>query len=261
MLKSEVFVVKPSAMKVGRNFDTMGHVRTLVRHTEIARVQGKKSFKDSIQALEDAHPGIDVMAAEEAVVYTVLKTEAGQFLKDRAEVKALQEEIATLRPLEDVTGLCVTDKTHVYLMAHAIYKSVVLDADLFDPEKGGVDISAPIRNYYSKGGSLKELKDSLRPVFNRIIGQEGENFYAVKTKKADFAEPDLRHFLAAFGGAAKRQTVKKDGVTNYTDFNYVDKSGNKKAQVAAFTTLCAVVLDNASKHSIIRPEATEAKAE
>lgn len=257
MLKSEKFFMKTTALK-DKNFKFPDHVRTLVRNKELSVLQDKKSFKDGKKALEDAHADIDVLTCEESVINTVLKNNAGQFIKDRDDVVALKKEIASLPvTIDQVTALCPTDRVHITLMAHAIYKNVQLDTDIFDTEKGGVDISKAIQAYYSKG-SIKDLKDALRPVFNKLIGSEGDYFYGIKTKKSDFTDKDLRNFLAPFGGSAKREQVKskKDGVETITfkDFNYTDKSGNKKVQIAAFTTLCTVVLDNASKHDVIKPE-------
>ena len=262
MLKSEKFYCKTNSLK-DKNFDFGGHVRTSVRNKELSVLQDKKTYKDSKKALEDAHADIDILTCDESIINTVLKNDAGQFIKDRNEVVALKEEIASLPiTIDQVTALCPTDRVHITLMAHAIYKNVQLDADIFDTEKGGVDISKAVQAYYSKG-SIKDLKDALRPVFNKLIGSEGDYFYGIKTKKSDFTDKDLRNFLAPFGGSAKREQTKskKDGVETITfkDFNYTDKSGNKKVQIAAFTTLCAVVLDNASKHEVIKPEEEKKK--
>ena len=256
MLNSEKFYSKTNSLK-DATFDFAGHVRTLVRNTELSRMQDKKSFKDGKKKLEDLHADIDVLTCDEKTINETLGNDAGQFIKDRNEIVELKEEIKNLIPIDNVTALCPTDRVHITLMAHAIYKNVQLDADIFDTEKGGVDISKAIHAYYSKG-SIKDLKDALRPIFNKLIGSEGDHFYGIKPKKSDFTEKDLRNFLATFGGSAKREQVKskKDGVETITfkDFNYTDKSGNKKVQITAFTTLCAVVLDNASKHEVIKPE-------
>ena len=252
MLKTEKFYVQSNALKAN-NFAMLDYVTALVRNTELSRMQDKKSFKDGKATIEKDHADIDVMTCEESIINVSLGNDAGQFIKDRAEIKALQEECAKCLSMDKITSLCLTDRIHVTLMAHAIYKNVTLDSDIFDTEKGGVDISKAIQAYYNKG-SMKDLKDALRPVFNKLLGSEGDYFYAIKTSRSDFEEKDLRNFLASFGGTAKRETTKKGKDVIFGNYNYVDKSGNKKIQIAAFTTLCAVVLDNAKKHSVIKPE-------
>lgn len=265
MLSTEKIYVKSNCVKkeaLEAGFKPYDYVRSLVRNTELSNALNKKSWKDCVKALEDAHAGIDVMTCDEKTINETLKNDAGQFIKDRGDVKTLKEEVAGLLPLEKVTSLCTTDRVHIILMAHAIYKSVLLDADIFDTEKGGIDISGAIKKYYSNG-TIKDLKDALRPVFNKLIGSEGDYFYGIKTKKSDFSDKDLRNFFATFGGSAKRDSkkTKVDGkeVITFSDFNYTDKSGNKKVQISAFTTLCAVVLDNASKHEVIKSEESEEK--
>lgn len=262
MLKADKFVVKSDALKVETGFCMIDYVRSLVRNTELTKAMDKKSFKDGKSAIESAHTDVDPMTCDEAIIYQVLKADGGQFIKDRAEVLALRSEVEDCIPIDKVTSLCPSDRVHVTLMAHEIYKTVQLDSDIFDIEKGGIDISKPIKAYYNKG-SLKDLKNNLLPVFNKLLGSEGDYFYGIKTKKSSFENKDLRNFLASFGGTAKKSETKgKDkagqDVKIYGDFNYIDKSENRKVQISAFTTLCAVVLDNASKHEVIKPEkATE----
>jgi hypothetical protein len=256
MLETTKMYIKETSLK-NKNFNTFKHVETLIRNKELEKALAKKSFRDGKTILEDDHTDIDVLTCSESVIKTSLGNDAGQFIKDRDEIIALQNEVDKCLPLEDVTSLDMTDRVSVTLIAHAIYSSVVLDSDIFNPEKSGVDISNAISAYY-KRGSMKDLKDALRPVFHKLLGQDGTNFYAVKTKKSDFAESDLRHFLASFGGSARRNSTKKkvDGetVTTWGNYVYNTKSSNKKLQASAFTTLCAVVLDNASKHTVIKPE-------
>lgn len=252
MIKTEKFYVQSNALK-NNDFAILDYVTALVRNTELSRMQDKDTFKKGKATIEKDHANIDVMTCEESVINVSLGNDAGQFIKDRAEIKALQEECAKCLSMDKITSLCLTDRVHVTLMAHAIYKNVTLDADIFDIEKGGVDISKAIQAYYNKG-SMKDLKDALRPVFNKLLGSEGDYFYAIKTSRSDFEEKDLRNFLATFGGTAKRETTKKGKDVVFGNYNYVDKSGNKKVQLSAFTTLCAVVLDNAKKHSVIKPE-------
>lgn len=261
MLSTErIFVKEHMATLKDKDFHAYDYVKTLVRHKELEKALDKKSYKDGKKALEDAHPNINVLTCDKSIINTTLSVDAGQFIKDREEVIALRAECDDCLPLDMVTSMCPVDRVHITLMAHAVYKSVLLDNDIFDIEKGGVDIAPVIKKYFASG-QLKGVKDSLRPVFNKLLGSDGQYFYGIKTKKSDFEESDLRNFVSAFGASARRESkkVKKNGetITVYSDFNYVDKSDNKKLQVSAFTDLCTVVLDNAKKHTVITPEVAE----
>lgn len=256
MLNSEKFFLRSNNLK-DKNFVMRDYVVSMVRHKELEIALNNKAFKDGKKILENNHAAIDVLTCEESIIHSELKLEAGDFIKRRDEVIALKAECETCISMDKVTSLCLTDRVNITLMAHMIYKAIVLNSDIFDTDKGGIDIAPAVKAYYAKG-SLKDLKDALRPIFNKLVGSEGDYFYAIKTKKSDFCESDLRNFLASFGGDAKQQTTKtkKNGVTTetYNGYNYVDKSENKKTQIAAFTTLCAVVLDNASKHDVVKTE-------
>lgn len=263
MLASEKIFVKNALVKevsVENGFSSFDYVKSLVRNTEYRNLIAKKTWVNGKKALENAHPGIDVLTCEETIINQVLKNDAGQFIKNRDEVVELKAEIETLLPMDKITSLCTTDRVHITLMAHAVYKKVQLDDSIFDVENGGVDISKVIAKYYANG-SLSELKNTLRPIFNKLLGTEGDNFYAIGIKKSDFSGSDLRNFVASFGGNAKRKqiTTKVDGkkITKIENFNYVDKSSNREIQIAAFTTLCAVVLDNANKHEVLKLDDVE----
>lgn len=256
MLNSEKFFLRSNNLK-DKNFVMRDYVVSMVRHKELEVALNNKAFKDGKKILENNHAAIDVLTCEESIIHSELKLDAGDFIKRRDEVIALKAECETCISMDKVTSLCLTDRVNITLMAHMIYKAIVLDSDIFNTEKDGIDIAPAVKAYYAKG-SLKDLKDALRPIFNKLVGSEGDYFYAIKTKKSDFCESDLRNFLASFGGDAKQQTTKtkKNGITTetYNGYNYVDKSENKKTQISAFTTLCAVVLDNASKHDVVKTE-------
>ena len=253
MLNTNLFYVKSNAVKNEKAIDFFELTRSLVRNTELVNALKKTAFTKAKKRLEEDHTNIDVMTVDESMARSTLGKDTDEFLKARQEILDLREECGKCLPLEQVTSLCLTDRVHITLMAHAIYKNVKLDADIFDTEKGGIDISKAINDFYSNG-SLKALKDNLRPVFNKLLGSEGDYFYGIKTKKSDFSEKDLRHFLSSFGGNAKREIKKKKDSVEFGNYNYILKSENRDAQIMAFTTLCAVVLDNADKHVVIKPE-------
>ncbi len=254
MLNAEKFFVKSNALKAGVDFSMLDYVRTLVRYTELTNVEAQ--FKEYKEAMEGAHPGIDVMVCPETTVLETLKEDANNFLKLRKEILALREELAGFTVTMDmVTALCPVDKVHITLMSHAIYSKVLLDEDLFDPDKGGVDFSKSISIFFEKGTITGELKDSLKATFNKILNVEGDYFYAVKPAKSDFEKSDMIHFLSRFSGKAKRDS-KRNKLTKelvWGDYKYRTKT-DLLTQRRAFTEFCAVVLDNASKHSVNKEE-------
>lgn len=262
MIKTNKFYVKSDAMKLNTDnkstLDVFGIVKSVVRHKELEVALEKKAIRDAKEMYESAHPGKDVMTASEEDCRTTLGVDFGEFWKARKEVEALTEEVSNCLPLDDYTSLSNTDKVHITLIAHTIYNRVMLTSDIFDTEKGGVNISEPIKKFYTGKGTIKNMKDLLRPVFYKLLGSEGEYFYSIKVKNSDFSDTDIKHFLANFGGVPKREVKgsEKKGYS-YGAYTWVDKSSDKKVQLKAFTDLCAVILDNSDKHTVVKPEKTE----
>lgn len=262
MIKSEKFYTKSDAMKLDNNgkstLDVFGIVKSVVRHKELEVALEKKAIRDAKEMYESAHPGKDVMTASEEDCRIALGVDFGEFWKARKEVEALTEEVSNCLPLDDYTSLSNTDKVHITLIAHTIYNRVMLTSDIFDSEKGGANISEPIKKFYTGKGTIKNMKDLLRPVFYKLLGSEGEFFYSIKLKNSDFSDTDIKHFLANFGGIPKREVKgsEKKGYS-YGAYTWIDKSNDKKVQLKAFTDLCAVVLDNSDKHTVVKPEKTE----
>lgn len=256
MLNSEKFYVKSDAMK---DTEKIGYIRDLViseiRNTEFANISRKKSFSDGRATIESAHTDVDALTCDTSVVLDVLGAEKGAgFIKDRAEYLALKKEVDSCLPFDTISSLCPTDRTHVLLLAHIIYPQVSL-SKIFDD----VDIETPVKNWYQSGKGLGKLKEVLLPVFCRLLGTEGDLFYGIKVRRSSFDDVDIRNFLANFGGQAKRQEIKtkdKEGkeVITFSNYNWIDKSSNKKTQEAAFTTLLSVILDNPEKHVVLKPE-------
>lgn len=265
MLKSEKFYVKSDAMKLDNGksaLDIFGIVKSVVRHKELEVAIEKKAIRDAKEVYKMAHPGKDVMTASEEDCRIALGVDFGEFWKARKEVEALTEECENCLPLDNYTSLSNTDKVHIVLIAHTIYNRVLLTSDIFDTEKGGANISEPIKKFYTGKGTIKAMKDLLRPVFHKLLGEEGEYFYSIKVKNSDFSDTDIKHFLANFGGVPKREVKgsEKKGYS-YGAYTWIDKSNDKKVQLKAFTDLCAVILDNSDKHTVVKPEKTESDFE
>lgn len=265
MIKTNRFYVKSDAMKLDNGksiLDVFGIVKSVVRHKELEVALEKKAIRDAKEVYESAHPGKDVMTATEEDCRTALGVDFGEFWKARKEVEALTEECENCLPLDNYTSLSNTDKVHIVLIAHTIYNRVLLTSDIFDTEKGGANISEPIKKFYTGKGTIKAMKDLLRPVFHKLLGEEGEYFYSIKVKNSDFSDTDIKHFLANFGGVPKREVKgsEKKGYS-YGAYTWIDKSNDKKVQLKAFTDLCAVILDNSDKHTVVKPEKTESDFE
>ena len=257
MLNTERIFVKTNCLKSAdsSSFSVIDYVTCLIRHTESEKASNKASYKSGKEALEEAHADIDVLTATEDVVRPILKEDTDAWLKDRDEVVALKEAVRQCIPFERVTSLAPADLVHITLIAHMCYSGVLLNPDLFDPDKDGVDFSKAVNMFYQRGQVNSDVKDLLKKTLTKVLGSEGEYFYGVAPKKTDFDKEDVMHFLARFSKRASRSYSKnkKTKVITWGDFKYQTKT-DKETQRRAFTEFCAVVLDNASKHSVLKPE-------
>lgn len=254
MLKSEKMYVNAVALKNNENMDAVrNYIVSIIRHAELEKAQRKISKdRESIQMVK---PGLDALTCDLAVAIEVLGQEnAGAFIKNRAEYLELVEECNNCISLDGLTAYPESDVARLKIMAHMIYPAVNLEKVLEN-----VDLATPIKSWYSKGQGQGKLKDLLAPVFTKLLSTEGDLFYGIRVKRSQFDDEDIRHFVSIFGGTAKRTETKtkdKDGkeTVKFTNYNWVDKSGNKKLQYSALTTLLGVILDNPSKHVVIKPD-------
>lgn len=253
MLKNEKMYINAVALKDNDSMDTVrNYVVSIIRHAELAKAQ--KKISEDRDAIQTAKPGLDALTCDIAIVIEVLGQEnAGAFIKNRAEYLELVEECKHCVPLDGLTAYPESDVARLKIMAHMIYPAVNLEKVLEN-----IDLATPIKTWYSKGQGQGKLKDLLAPVFTKLLSTEGELFYGIRVKRSQFDDEDIRHFISSFGGTAKRTETKskKDGkeITKVSNYNWVDKSGNKKLQYSALTTLLAVILDNPSKHVVIKPD-------
>lgn len=253
MLKSEKMFINAVALKDNDSMDTVrDYIVSIIRHAELTKAQ--KKISEDRDAIQKAKPGLDALTCDISVVIEVLGQEnAGNFIKNRAEYLELVEECNHCVPLDGLTAYPESDVARLKIMAHMIYPAVNLEKVL-----EGVDLATPIKTWYSKGQGQGKLKDLLAPVFTKLLGTEGDLFYGIRVKRSNFDDEDIRHFISAFGGTAKRteKKTKKDGkeILTVSNYNWVDKSGNKKLQYSALTTLLGVILDNPSKHVVIKPD-------
>lgn len=257
MLKPERFNINSFSVKTAEiaGISLRDCIKTVVRYKELSVAENKKSFVDGKNAIESAHTGVNAMNCEESIVNDVLKLDAGQFLKDRKEVLDLRAEVGKLPELAKITALLPADRAHIAMLAHQVYNRVDISEvypEMFDTEKGGVSMSDHVREWYKSGKQPEAFKEQLRTLLFKVFGTEGDYFYAVRTKRSDISGEDVRHFLASFH--------KKPAIGKNTAYNYVlDLS--PEAQTKAFSDLCAVILANPSKHTVVKPEKPAEKPE
>ena len=253
MLKPEKFNINSFSVKTAEiaGISLRDCIKTVVRYKELSVAENKKSFVDGKNAIESAHTGVNAMNCEESIVNDVLKLDAGQFLKDRKEVLDLRAEVGKLPELAKITALLPADRAHIAMLAHQVYNRVDISEvypEMFDTEKGGVSMSDHVREWYKSGKQPEAFKEQLRTLLFKVFGTEGDYFYAVRTKRSDISGEDVRHFLASFH--------KKPAIGKNTAYNYVlDLSPE------ALSDLCAVILANPSKHTVVKPEKPAEKPE
>ena len=264
MLKSNLFEIKPLGTKEEalKKDDLFIYecVRRTVRTVELSKVSNK--IKKDREKIEQRHAGADALTCDEKLVRDALGDDTAKFLKNREEYLAIREDLDLCKvSQETLTALPLGDKIHINLLAHMIYSPVTIDnclPDLFDKDKeGSVNFETFINNWYNNGNNFKAFRESLRPVLNRILGNEGIYFYAMKTKRSDISEVDMRHFIASFGASAKcertTKTVNKEKVLTLHPYNYYTKTGIEN-QIKSITDLCAVIIANSDKHTVVIPK-------
>lgn len=268
MLKSEVFTFKTVALNIELakkdNFLVMDAVKTVVRHAELKKAE--KTFSDLRSKFETVCPGVNALESDNTTVLEKMGIDAGDFIKQRDAVKDLKKEVDNCIPLENVTALPLTDRMHINLLAHQVYKPIMIDtfAPEFLTDERAKKIADAIETFYKKGSGLKQFKEYLRPLIVELFNNNDcKYFYPVTCKRSFIDEWLLNHFVASFGGNAGRKTkTVTDNIGNkstvYEDYNYILNT-TKAQQLASITDLCSVVLSNTKYHEVIKP--TEKKEE
>lgn len=198
MIKLDGVVVENKALKQGREPEVYEYVKTIVREEELLQAKEKKIFKDGKRKIQNDHAIIiDVMTADQDLIHTSLGKDTEAFIKARQEVLDLQEEVKKCVPIQEVKKLSITDYVQILLMAHAIKRNIVLDQKLF--ELGKLDVINTIREASIDNIiKNKKVKDLLYSFFHKLIGSEGNYFYAVKVRRSDISDEDLKYLYMMF---------------------------------------------------------------
>lgn len=197
--------------------DIQKYILTLIRRAELTYYLNKESFRKNREALYKAYPNIDIMRCEKVLVYRILNKKTDQFVKDREEVNSLQEICRSLPTMQEILALSLTDKAHVMLMAHVIYKNVVFDNEIFNLFQEEIKaLIASLKNSIFQRQARNRLKKDIADCLHKMLSQEGKYFYGIKVKASDIEAFDIMSFLSQL-------------------YNGV-------SPVMAFTDLCAVIL-------------------
>lgn len=229
MLELERFEIDNRAIKEEQYERVKKYVLALVRNEELKTIISRKSYKTMYTVLCESHADIDPLTCDEVIVRQDLKINAEKFLEERKNVNCLKRICSELPSIQDIYSLNITDRAHIELIAHMIYRKVVLDSSFFEDKLGGSNV--PFDSIVQWGAN-GHTKDILRSIFYHVFGHEGELFYAVKIKKSDLKNEYINHFII---GLIKK-TLHESNVEAFTDF-------------------CAIVLyTNSSNCTVIRPE-------
>lgn len=261
MLKSEKMVVNYVGIKNNESMPLVrDYVVSVVRHQELATA--KKKISTLRKKVEDLNPGVDGLTCDLAIITKSLSpVDADKFVKSRKDYLELVEECNKCIALDGLTAYPESDVARIRIMAHMIYSSVNLENVLEN-----IDLGTPIKEWYTKKQGDGKIKDILATVFTRLLKTEGDLFYGVRVKRSQFDDEDVKNFIAIFGGKANRTvttTKDKEGnkVKNTSPYGWTYNTGSKALQYSALTTLLAVILDNPSKHVVIKPDEKSAQSE
>lgn len=168
---------------------------SLIYNTKISRIQKKQSFVEGKKILEDAYIEIDFLTCPEYLILNALGKKARQFINMREAIVTMKEKYKTFPSIDYINSLKVTDQINITLMAYGMYKFVYFDRNIFANE--GINISNIVQRY-NRNHSMREFKERLRPIFHRLLGNEGAFFYGLKIRKSDFSNYELRKFIDSY---------------------------------------------------------------
>lgn len=192
---------------------------------------------------EKAHPGCDFWTADESLFDGVVSpAELPDVLETRKNALAVLSALRALPVgLEDFNALSQTDRAYILIEAHKTTGSIILEKSMLE----GVDFDAftkMIERIYKNASVTGKDKDLIRSMVYRVMGKHGDLFTALAPTKGELEKKDIMHFVASFGGQAKRATKKSKDCTAMTPYDYILKGGFK-AQSAALTTLIGVIME------------------
>lgn len=217
-------------------------VKNLVNY-KVLRFQYDKIYKSlPVDQWNAVNPGGDFWNATPETFTTSVcdPDELPDVLEARKNALTVKAELDKLPVNADsFNAISDADKAFIVIEAHKNVKGIVLNKDL----AGDADLKKVVEKAYKNATVNKETRESIRSILYRILGRNGNLFYAVAPTRADIPKDDAMHFMASFGGSAKRAVSKKGGVEVVASYDYVLRN-NSKSIYTALTELCGVVLES-----------------
>ena len=187
--------------------------KTLIYYTKISRLKNEKAFIEGTKILNNAYVEIDPLVCPEYLIRNALGKNAAKYINVRENILALSGESKEVPSIDYVNSLNATDRINITLMAHGIYKYVYLDNDIF--VEHGLNISNAVQ-IYNKNHAINELKNRVRPIFHRLLGENGEYFYGLKIKSSNIQKQELRKFIDSYN----KINTPRNHLKSITEFFY-----------------------------------------
>lgn len=190
-----------------------------------------------------AHPESDFWTAEETLFEGVVAAELiPSVMTERENALTVKSAIEKLPVKQaDYNALGNTDKCFILCEAHKTVSSIVLPKE--EIEK--IDLKSfgdMVDRCYKTASVNKDAKDKIRSIVYNVMGREdGDLFYGLAPTKSEIGKADIMHFVASFGGNAKRKITKSKDVTSVSTYDYFVRSGWKSTSAAVTTLICVIM--------------------
>lgn len=228
---------------VGLNPENEDKAKCLVRFVILdAQLDNLMKKLPDADEWESFKPGTDFMQVDNDVILEVYGDRVGnEYLTVRDNIRTVKIVIGKLNyGLDAFNALSTYDQYMVIIEAHKSIRSINLPKSAVE----GISFNKAIKAYYSQAFA-KDAKDCIRAGIDRVfsVHKEGDMFDKVAFKKSELDFNTFSHYMASFGGNAKRnEKKKKDGTVTIMPYDYVIKAGWKE-QTSALTTLLGVLLE------------------
>lgn len=225
--------------------DIMNYVTSIIRREELAKVTSNLVSLEEV--LTDSYKTKSVSELSESELKTALGSDYAEYCDLIDLKKELELELSSLHTKEDIQALSEVDQLFLLLNARISYKGLKLSESMV-PD----NLSVAIKDFFANG-SMSTIKSDLRTVFNSQFNREGDLFYAMKLKKSDFDESDIRNFLGRLVNPASRKLDKKSKELKSFDYSLKTTKQQTIPVITEFFTVYYV----SRELEVVTPQATK----